>query len=239
MKKIIMGLWITLSVISCSRGEYYMEDIVGGRTAADSKEAREYMLYIGRDLVGDMLDELVLAQSISERGVSQSAHFAFDKPLDTIGATWTVKADDSQLQGLSIHCEAVNTWNLTFEGYYFFGDEMNFFPTRVNMKASRYVSVTEAETADGWDIVLSGQRKEWNEDQKNGQRKEADSYSCTFGTADGGSLRYLNTRGAEAQGWNKVYGDLYMTVFKGSTQVDMCCLSFEGSLSQATFIRGL
>jgi len=226
MKKIIIGLCITLSALSCSRGDY-MEDIVGGRTAADSKEARDYMLYIGRDLVGDMLDELVLAQDISERGVSQSAHFAFDKPLDTIGATWTVKAEDSQLLGLSIHCEAVNTWSLTFEGNYVFGAQVNLYPTRVTMKASRYASVTGTEMAEGWDIVLSG------------LRKEVETYSCTFGTTDSGSLRYLNTRGAEAQGWNKVYGDLYMTVFKGDTQVDMCCLSFEGSLSQATFIRGL
>lgn len=235
MKKIFVILSAMLVAASCMRGDYMNEpDILGGHNVANNQEARKYMMYIADNLVTDMLDELDLALSISERGMTQSAHFAIDKPLTTPGATWKVKAEDSQLNGMTLYCEADETWVLSFNGNYVFGLEENNYPTRVTMTAVRCAN----ETSLGWDVMLYGSRQEWNDEKKNQTRKS--TYHCTFETpATGATLRYLNTRGVGAAGWNQVFGDLFMTVFKGNEQVDVCCLSFEGSPSQATFIRGL
>ena len=107
------------------------------------------------------------------------------------------------------------------------------------MKAVKYVPENEEDTSLGWVVSLSGERKEWNDNKKQKSSAPKSAYSCTFQTNTGASLRYLNTRGRGATGWNQMYGDLYMDVYKAGEKIDVCCLSFEGSPSQATFLRGL
>lgn len=240
MKKIFVVLSMALAAVSCQRGEFnYEPPIVGGRSVENNQEANKYMMYIADNLVTDILDELELALSISERGVGNSAHFSIDKSLTTVGATWKVKAEDSQMKGLTLRCVKEKVWQLDFEGDYVFGNENNDFPTRISMTAARYVPADAEDLAIGWDVTLSGERKEWNDDKKD--RRPKSTYSCTFGTKSSGGavIRYLNTRGRGARGWDQMYGDLYMTVYKAGEQVDLCCLSFEGSPAQATFLRGL
>ena len=240
MKRYIAILTMALVAASCMRGDYLdAPDIVGGRSVINNQEARTYMMYIADNLVTDVLDELELALNISERGVEKSAHFTFDKRLTTVGATWTVKADDSHLNGLTLHCDAADTWSFTFSGDYVFGSEENEYPTTFSMKAVKYVPEDEADTTLGWVVSLSGERKEWNDNKKQKSSASKSAYSCTFQTYARSSLRYLNTRGKGATGWNQMYGDLYMDVYKAGEKIDVCCLSFEGSPSQATFLRGL
>ena len=238
MKRYLVLIALTLMAASCQRGEFTSSaDIVGGRTAINNKEAHNYMMHIADNLVTDLLDELELGLSISARGVQSSAHFTFDKRLVTVGSTWTVKADDSHLNGLIIRCTAEDTWTLDFTGDYVFGNEENDYPTSISLKAVRYVPADEEDTTLGWEVTFSGERKEWKEDKK---QKSNASYSCTFRTGPGPApLRYLNTRGKGATGWNQLFGDVYMDVYKAGEKIDVCCLSFEGSPSQATFIRGL
>ena len=245
MKRYIVLLSMALMAVSCQRGDYMNEpDIVGGRNVVNSQEARKYMMYIADNLVTDVLDELELGLSISGRGVQQSAHFTIDKPLTTPGATWQVKAEDSQMKGMTLHCTAEDTWELEFEGDYVFGEENyvteeNDYPTKLSMKAVKYVPTGADDPAVGWEVSFSGERKEWNDNKKLKSYVPKSTYSCTFGTSSAATMRYLNTRGKGASGWNQVFGDLFMTVYKAGEQVDMCCLSFEGSPSQATYIRGL
>lgn len=230
-----------LLAVSCQRGEYMdSPDIVGGRSVLNNQEARKYMMYIADNLVTDILDELELGLSISGRGMSSSAHFSIDKPLTTPGATWTVKADDSRLCGLTLRCSAADTWTMDFSGDYVFGNEENDYPTTISLKATRYAPADENDTTLGWEITLSGERKEWNDSKKQKSYVPKSTYSCTFRAGAGAApLRYLNTRGKGATGWNQMFGDIYMEVFKAGEKIDVCCLSFEGSPSQATFIRGL
>lgn len=241
MKRYLVLIAMALLAVSCQRGEYMdSPDIVGGRSVINNQEGRKYMMYIADNLITDMLDELELGLSISARGGQTSAHFTFDKRLTTVGATWTVKADDSHLCGLTIRCTAADTWTLDFSGDYVFGNEENDYPTAVSLKAVKYAPSDEEDTTLGWEVTLSGERKEWNENKKQKSYVPKSSYSCTFRTGPGPApLRYLNTRGKGATGWNQMFGDLYMDVFKAGEKIDVCCLSFEGSPSQATYIRGL
>ncbi len=239
MKKILVMLSMVLLAASCQRGEFASssEAVVGGRTAINNREAHNYMMYIADNLVTDLLDELELGLSISARGAETSAHFTFDKRLISVGSTWTVKAEDSHLNGLTIRCTAEDSWALDFTGDYVFGSEENDYPTSISLKAVRYVPADEEDPARGWEVTFSGERKEWKDAKK--QKSDA-SYSCTFRSGPGPApLRYLNTRGSGAAGWNQLFGDVYMDVYKAGEKIDVCCLSFEGSPYQATFIRGL
>ena len=239
MKKILVMLSMALLAASCQRGEFTSssEAVVGGRTDINNREAHNYMMYIADNLVTDLLDELELGLSISARGAETSAHFSFDKRLTTVGSTWKVKADDSHLNGLTLHCTAADSWTLDFTGDYVFGNEDNDYSTSISLKATRYVPADEEDTTQGWEVTFSGERREWKDGKK--QNSNA-SYSCTFRTGPGPApLRYLNTRGKGTAGWNQMFGDVYMDVYKAGEKIDVCCLSFEGSPFQATFIRGL
>jgi hypothetical protein len=239
MKKYIFLLSIVLMAAACMRGDYMSEpDIVGGRIQTNNQEGRKYMMYIADNLVTDVLDELELALSISERGIANSAHFSIDRALTKVGSTWKVKADDSQLYGMTLRCTAEDTWQMEFEGDYVFGSEENQYPTQLSLTAVRYVPAEEESIAQGWVVTLSGERREWNDDQKN--RGSKSDYHCIFGTRTiGKTIQYINTRGNGAKGWDQMFGDLYMTVYKADETVDVCCLSFEGSPSRATFLRGI
>ena len=184
MKRYIAILTMALVAVSCMRGDYLDEpDIVGGRSVINNQEARTYMMYIADNLVTDVLDELELALNISERGMEKSAHFTFDKRLTTVGATWTVKADDSHLNGLTLHCDAADTWSFTFSGDYVFGSEENEYPTTFSMKAVKYVPEDEADTTLGWVVSLSGERKEWKDNKK--QNSSVKKYVITGMSPDG------------------------------------------------------
>lgn len=218
---VMMALCAVALLTSCVKGESLNDDdYVGGRDGAANSQAREYMMAIADDLVAGMLDELELALSINERGGSRSSHFTVGGPLTTPGSSWTVKAEDSPFYQLSIRCSGENTWDLDYSGDFALVSEENAYPTRVRMTASRY----SHEDGEGWTVTLDG------------SREERLGYTCTFGTS---SLQYVNTRGAGASGWNRMFGDLDMSVFKDGKEVDVCCLSFEGAPSQATFLRGL
>lgn len=208
---------------SCLKGEAMNEeDYIGGKEGYSNRRARTYMMSLADDLVAGMLDEMELALEVDNRGTGKSAHFEMGGSLTTVGSVWRVKAEDSAFKDLSIRCTGEGRWALSYSGDFALVSEENLYPTDVNMVASRYL---DAETqAEGWTLSLSG------------QREERLDYSCSFKTT---SLQYINTRGAAAPGWNQMFGDLDMYVYKNGAEVEICCLSFEGAPSQATFIRGL
>ena len=187
------------------------------------------MMTIADNMVTDVLEELDLALDINRRGNKTSTHFEIGGNLSDAGSVWMVKAEDSALKGMTIRCLQAGSWSLGFEGDYAFvvNYQSNEYPTRFNIIANQVVA-TEESPAQGWDILLEG------------DREERSGYRCTFTAGNSYEfLSYLNTRGAGARGWDQVFGDLYMKVLKDNTAIDMCCLSFEGSPSQATFVRGL
>ena len=191
------------------------------------------MMNIADNLVTDMLDELELALDISQRGATVSSHFVVNGSLTTVGTTWSVRAEDNSLKGMTIHCSDNNTWKIAYEGKYPF-EQSNYYPTTTTLTVSlldNTVDPTVPATSKGWRVAIKG------------ERVERGGYCCSFETAStvGGQqfIDYLNTRGSFAQGWDFIVGELFMTVYKNQQVVDACCLSFEGSPSQATFIRGL
>ena len=194
---------------SCMKGESMDDsDYVGGRETYYNRKAHNYMMAIADDLVAGSLDELELALEIDSRGSGRSAHFNIGGPLGTVGSTWTVKAEDSVFKGLSIRCSGEEAWTLEFSGDFALVSEENLFPTVLSVHASRFRD-PESE-GEGWAVVLDGSRTERLE------------YRCSF---DSPSLVYLNTRGAGTTGWNQMFGDLNMSVFKGADEIDACCLS--------------
>jgi hypothetical protein len=219
-------LSMVLLAAACSRGDYEnAPDIVGGHTVVNNLPGRKYMMSIADEMVTAALDELELGLSINERGAAErSSHFNVNGSLTTPGSTWTVKAEDSQMKGLSLHCTAADQWQLSFDGEFVLIYEENLYPTVFTLMVDKYKPEDPESADEGWKVSLTG------------RREERGGYHCTFDTA---SITYVNTRGAGAPGWNQVFGDLYMYVFKNDAQVDACCLSFEGSPSQATYIRGL
>ncbi len=220
---IIIALAALAVLPSCVKGESFNdEDYVGGWEGYSTHRARTYMMSLSDDLMAGMLDELELALEIDKRGAGRSAHFEIGGALGTPGSVWRVKAEDSAFKDLSIRCTGEGRWALNYAGDFALVSEENLYPTEVNMVASRY---QDTETnAEGWSVSLDG------------RREERLDYRCSFGTA---SLQYINTRGTGAPGWNQMFGDLNMYVFKNGEEVDVCCLSFEGAPSQATLIRGL
>jgi len=224
---------IALLSASCTMGEFINQDIVGGRSTFYNKNGRVYMMHIADNLVTDFLDELELALDINQRGASNSSHFEIGGPLTSVGTTWSVRAGDSALSGMSMTCSAENCWTMAYEGKYAF-EEFNYYPTRVTVTARRLdgsVDPSLSPGANGWRVSIEG------------EREEREGYGCTFDTPSVAGERqyidYVNTRGEGAKGWDCVLGALYMAVYKDGKIVDYCCLSFEGSPSQATFIRGL
>ncbi len=222
-------VFITLAALailpSCMKGESLNDsDYVGGWEGFSNRRVRTYMMGIADDLMAGVLDELELALNLDARNVAHSSHFTIGGELTTPGSTWTVKAEDSQFKDMAIRCTGADAWQLSFEGDFALAYEDNIYPTVFSMSVRRHVPDSQEVADTGWVVVLSG------------SREERCSYRCTFETS---SLSYINTRGTGAVGWNQMFGDLYMNVFKGSEEVDMCCLSFEGSPSQATLLRGL
>lgn len=219
--------------ISCSKGDYYDEDIVGGRSTYYNSNGRKYMMNIADNLVTDILDELELALEISQRGATISSHFIVSGSLTTVGTTWSVKAEDNALKGMTIHCSDSNCWAIDYNGKYPF-DQYNYYPTTISLSVLLLDNTLEPKLSSdskGWRVSLQG------------SREERGGYCCSFETAlTGGEqqfIDYVNTRGSLANGWDYILGNLFMTVYKDQQIVDACCLSFEGSPSQATFIRGL
>ncbi len=217
-----------LLAASCSFGDFY-DDIVGGRSSYYNANGRKYMMNIADNLVTDVLDELELALEIDRHGTPSSAHFEINGSLTTAGSAWRVKAQDDILCGMTLRCDASNSWTMTFKGEYVF-EPYNYYPTEFTLTAQPIDSTTATDYpsgAEGWFVSIEG------------KREERGGYRCTFGTQAPRRLAYINTRGPEARGWDQMAGNLYMTVYKENQVIDACCLAFEGSPSQATFIRGL
>ena len=218
--------------VSCTKGDEVSEDILGGRSTYYNSNGRKYMMNIADNLVTDILDELDLALEISRRGTMISSHFVVSGSLTTSGSTWSVKAGDNALNGMTIHCSSSNCWTIDYSGQYPF-DESNYYPTTIALTVRPLDNTIDPELSkesQGWRVSLHGSREERN------------GYGCSFETATAGEqqfIDYVNTRGSKSSGWDYIFGNLFMTVYKDQQVVDACCLSFEGSPSQATFIRGL
>ena len=231
MKKLIVSiLAAALAVVSCTKGtDPDAAGVVGGHTDNYNQLGRAYMMDYVDQLFASMLEELEQALDVNSRELVQSAHFAINGSLTKPSVQWAVKAKDSGLCGMTLRCDEADTrWTLSFEGDYLLGQEFysNIYPTKITLSATRKTQ----EQASGWLCVLEGERTE---------RK---GYKCTFwanAQTQQEGLLFLNTRGAQASGWDKVYGNLYMNVYKDKEAVDACCLSFEGSPALATFVRGL
>ena len=223
---------IALLSVSCSKGDRYYGDILGGRSSFYDRNGRMYMMNIADNLVTDILDELELALDISRRGATSSSHFVLDGSLYTAGTTWSVKAEDDMLMGMTLHCSANDCWTMVYDGKYTFGDN-NCYPTSVTLTARLLDNTADPSLTDeskGWRVSFEG------------ERQERGGYGCSFGTPSGGeqqSIDYVNTRGDGAEGWDQIFGSIFLTVFKADQVVDAWCITFDGSPSQADYIRGL
>ena len=230
MKKLNMIVCALAALLSasCTMGYYDdADDIVGGRTTYYNYKGRNYMMNISDNLVTDILDELELALDVSRRGAVSSSHFVMDGPLTDEGSTWIVKAEDNALNGMTLHCPAPDCWTMKYAGEYTFS-AVNLYPTTISVSAVLLDSARDTTLipeSEGWRVSVQG------------EREERGGYRCSFETM--APMDYLNTRGAGAKGWDYLSGDLYMTVYKDGRVVDYCCLSFDGSPSHVTFIRGL
>lgn len=224
MKKTLLLLSAALVALlgACSKGNSNQpDDVIGGRNYDSG--GRTYMMNLADYLVTGILDEMELAKGISERGSGTSAHFTVSAPFTQEGAVWSVKAQDSELMGLTLRCVGPNQWKADFQGDFAL-DAENRYPTTVTMDVTAFQE--EDPFQSGWTVSL------------NGTRQERGGYSCHFGTRRNSTLQFINTRGVGMAGWDKVFGNLEMTVFKYEKAVDSCILSFEGAPSQATFLRG-
>lgn len=224
MKKSLLILTAALVVLSgsCIKGNYSpTESVIGGRNYDNG--GRTYMMNLADRLVSGILDEMDLAMDISARGSGTSAHFTVSAPFTQAGAVWTVKAQDSELLGLKLRCMGTNQWKAEFQGELAL-DKENRYPTTVTMDVVSFQN--DDPFQKGWTVTLYG------------EREERGGYSCQFFTRKNSNIQFINTRGAGTSGWDKVFGNLEMTVLKDQKAVDYCVLSFEGSPSQATFLRG-
>ena len=221
MKKYILLLAIAaMAAVSCSKSNN--PDIVGGRTEEYNWGGRNYMMYIADNLTTDALDELEQALQIEERGTGKSSRFEIKGSLYQAGSSWRVATETSPLPDLVIEGKGNSTFFLTWEGNYYFGSA-DVYPTSFTIEAQM---LRNGEGAPGnWKLNVKGNRTERN------------GYRCTFDTPLG--IEYSNTLGMQSKGWNQIFGDLYMTVFKDRNTVDLCCLSFNGAPSQAKYTRGL
>ena len=215
---------------ACSKGTDPEDpNIIGGHYEDGNQLGRAYMMDLVDHLFADMLEELEQGLEVDGRQMGQSAHFAINGSLRKPGTVWSIKAKDSALQGMTLRCKDENLWVLEYEGDYVLVSEENVYPTKVSLEAQHFFNLE----AEGWSFTVLG------------ERTEREDYRCTFDTqlpslsAKKGKLDFANTRGSNSKGWDKVYGDLFMYVYKGEQQVDICSLSFEGSPTLATFTRAL
>ncbi len=222
MKKHFIFLAIAaMAILSCSKENN--PDIVGGRSEDYNWGGRSYMMCIADNLTTDALDELELALQTEQRGTGMSSHFEMNGSLYEAGSTWRVSTAVTSLPNLKIESRGNNTFFLTYDGVYTFYSGSEDYHTSFTMEAKL---LRDGEGAPGnWKLVLQGNRTE---------RK---GYRCQFETPTG--IEYSNTLGLESKGWNQIFGDLYMTVFKDKNTIDLSCLSFNGSPSQAKYTRGL
>lgn len=226
-KQILFTLAIVVLLPSCVKGNYVSkDDVVGGRNYDNG--GRNYMMSIADNLITGILDEVELAMGIEEHGSGSSVHFSTTGSFTQPGSAWTVQAQDSELLGLKLLCSGHNKWTANFKGDFAFEGGKRY-PTTISLELTQIEQ--EEPFQKGWVVSLDG------------EREERDGYNCSFYTQRKvtpalAHLQYLNTRGPSASGWDKVYGDLYMIVYKYDEVIDFCILSFEGSPSQATFLRG-
>ena len=220
MKKYFILLAIAaMATLSCSKAS---EDIVGGRSEEYNWGGRNYMMFIADNLTTDALDELELALQTEQRGTAMSSHFEMNGSLYKAGSSWRVATASTPLPDLKIEGKGDSTFLLTYDGKYAFGSECDY-PTTFTIEAQL---MRDGEGAPGnWKLYLKG------------NRTEREGYRCIFETPTG--IQYSNTLGLQSKGWNQVFGDLYMTVFKNQNTIDLCCLSFNGAPSQAKYTRGL
>ncbi len=221
MKKYFILLAIAaVAAVSCSKAK--TEDIVGGRSQEYNWGGYSYMMCIADNLTTDALDELEQALLTEERNTSMSSHFEMSGSLLKEGSSWRVSTEATPLQNLKIEGKGDYTFQLTYEGNYSFGMG-EAYPTHFSIEAKL---LRNGEGAPGnWKLNIKG------------GRTERGGYRCTFETPQG--IEYSNTLGSQSNGWNQIFGDLYMTVYKDNTTVDLSCLSFNGSPSQAKYTRGL
>lgn len=221
MKKYFILLAIAaMAAVSCNKEA--QADIVGGRSEEYNRGGRAYMMFIADNLTTDALDELEQAILTEERNTGMSSHFEMSGSLFKAGSSWRVATETSPLPNLKIEGKGNSTFLLTYDGKYAFASANNY-PTFFTIEAKL---LRNGEGAPGnWRLVVKG------------NRTERDGYRCTFETP--GGIEYSNTLGAQSKGWNQIFGDLYMTVYKNNSTVDLSCLSFNGSPSQAKYTRGL
>lgn len=221
MKKYFILLAIAaMATFSCSKASN--EDIVGGRSEDYNWGGRSYMMYIADNLTTDALDELEMALQTEERGSQMSSHFEMKGSILQAGSSWKVTAISSALPELRIDGLGNSNFHLSFEGDYAFGADC-VYPTSFTIEAKLMRNGEGAPC--NWELVIKG------------SRTEREGYSCSFQTPEG--IQYNNTLGNESKGWNQIFGDLYMTVYKDKRTVDLSCLSFNGAPSQAKYTRGL
>ena len=212
---------IVLFASACTKGDWLGDDYVGGRSAFYNSDGKSYMMNIADNIVTDALDELELALLVDNIGSQSGGHFITSGSIRTEGSKWTVKADDSMLNGMTITCNGENSWKMQFDGKYAFTSDTNY-PTVFDINA--------VQIEGGWRITLGG------------SRTERGGYSCEFNTGSGTDvdyIDYLNIYGGDFKGWNFMKGELYMIVRKGDAVVDACCLVFSGNPGSSTYHRGL
>lgn len=223
MKKFCLILLTLTALTACSKGGYNDYDFLGGHISYTSSSAgRSYMMSIADGLMAGVLDELSLARETQQRGTATSSHFEIKGGLYTAGSTWTVYTESSQFKGLVIRCTGEKAWDITYEGDF----QINgaYYPTAFSMTAS----LTDDSI---WMVSLSG------------DRTERGGYTCQFETRAGVNpepvMSFANTMSTKESGWNRIKGDLFLTVYKNKEVVDVSRLSFNGTPSQATYTRGL
>jgi len=124
----------------------------------------------------------------------------------------------SLLPGMKIEEIEDNMWYLSYNGLFPF-DNMSY-QTEFTMVA---IKLNEDDRYANWDVTI------------NGSRTEREDYRCTFESL--GSIIYMAENVTE--GWDMLYGRLSMLVFNKDGKKDGCMLTFDGSPSEAQFVRGL
>ncbi len=201
---------VAVFFVSCSKED----DIVGGRDYLFNEDGRRYMMNIADNLITDAIYEL---ENVEDKCCSA-------------GDSYIVTNKTNRLCGLDIVCANSSSWTLSYEGDYEFGGK--YYPTSFHISAHKATPGTNvADDEEGWILFVEG------------KRYERDGFWCTFSSSTDsnsfGAITYINTRGAQALGWDVVKGDIMMRVFKYDESIDNCILSFSGAPSQAVFTCGL
>jgi hypothetical protein len=123
----------------------------------------------------------------------------------------------SRFTGMKIVQAQENVWHLNFKGPFAF--DGNSYETVFTMSATKLNGKKHAD----WDVIITG------------TRTEREGYSCSFESL--GAITY-RAAGTES-GWDLLYGRLSMIVYNKDGKKDGCMLHFDGSPSQAQFVRGL